>query len=225
VPLAPGAIVSVFGSQLADASGGASGLPLNSTLQGATVVIAGEPAPIFYASMGQINAAIPFDVTPNTSQQVLVTRDTTISVPVAVDVAPAEPAVFLAPVANAPNQGSIFAVRTTAGVQSTFLAGPSSPATAGDTLVIYCDGLGDVDQSIAPGAAAPGSPAAMTTDQPQVTIGNINSSVAFSGLTPGLVGVYQINAVVPAGVTAGDQVPVVVNISGQVSPAVTIAVK
>jgi uncharacterized protein (TIGR03437 family) len=225
VPLAPGAIVSVFGSQLADASGGASGLPLASTLQGATVVIAGEPAPIFYASTGQINAAIPFDVTANTSQQVLVTRDTTISVPVAVDVAPAEPAVFLAPVANGPNQGSIFAVRTTAGIQSTFLAEPSSPATAGDTLVIYCDGLGAVDQSIAPGAAAPASPAAKTTDQPQVTIGNINSSVAFSGLTPGLVGVYQINAVVPAGITAGDQVPVVVNISGQVSPAVTIAVK
>jgi uncharacterized protein (TIGR03437 family) len=41
--------------------------------QGATVVIAGEPAPIFYASNGQLNAAIPFDVTPNTSQQVLVT--------------------------------------------------------------------------------------------------------------------------------------------------------
>jgi uncharacterized protein (TIGR03437 family) len=45
--------------------------------------------------------------------------------------------------------------------------------------------------------------------------------VAFSGLTPGLVGVYQINGVVPA----ADQVPVVINISGQVSPAVTIAVK
>jgi len=200
-------------------------LPLSGTLQGATVVIAGEPAPIFYASNGQINAAIPFDVTPNTSQQVLVTRDTTISVPVPVDVAPSEPAVFLAPLANAPNQGSIFAVRTTSGVQSTFLAGPSSPATAGDTLVIYCDGLGAVDQTIAPGAASPVSPAAKTNDQPQVTIGNVNSPVAFSGLTPGLVGVYQINAVVPAGVTAGDQVPVVVNISGQVGPAVTIAVK
>jgi uncharacterized protein (TIGR03437 family) len=225
VPLAPGAIVSAFGSQLADASGGASGLPLSTTLQGATVVIAGEPAPIFYASNGQLNAAIPFDVMPNTSQQILVTRDTTISVPISVDVAPAQPAVFLAPVANAPNQGSIFAVRTTSSGQTSFLAGPSSPATAGDTLVIYCDGLGAVNQTIAPGAAAPASPAATTNDQPQVTIGGQTSTVAFSGLTPGLVGVYQINAVVPPGVTAGDQVPVVINISGQISPAVTIAVK
>lgn len=224
VPLAPGAIVSVFGTELADASGGASGLPLSSTLQGATVVIAGQLAPMFYASGGQLNAAIPLGVAPNTSQQVLVTRDTTISVPMSVDVAPAQPAVFLAPMATAPNQGSIFAVRTTSEGQTSFLAGPTSPAMPGDTLVIYCDGLGAVNQTVAPGAASP-SPAATTTAQPQVTIGGSPSTVEFSGLTPGLVGVYQINAVVPTGVTAGDQVPVVINISGQISPAVTIAVK
>jgi uncharacterized protein (TIGR03437 family) len=225
VPLAPGAITSLFGSQLADGSGGAAGLPLGSTLKGATVVIAGEPAPLFYASTGQINAAIPFDVAPNTSQQVLVTRDTTLSVPVEVDVAPSQPAVFLDPQTNAPNQGTIFAVRKGASGQTSFLAGPSSPATAGDTLVIYCGGLGGVNQTIAPGAGSPASPAAKTNDQPQVTVGGKTASVAFSGLTPGLVGVYQINAVVPAGVTPGDQVPVVINISGQTSPAVTIAVK
>jgi uncharacterized protein (TIGR03437 family) len=224
VPLAPGAIVSVFGADLADASGGASGLPLGSTLQGATVVIAGQPSPMFYASGGQLNAAIPLGVTPNTSQQVLVTRDTTISVPMSVVVAPAQPAVFLAPQATASNQGAIFAVRTTSTGQTSFLASPSSPATAGDTLVIYCDGLGAVNQTIASGAASP-TPAATTSGQPQVTIGGITSKVAFSGLTPGLVGVYQINAVVPTGVTTGDQVPVVINISGQVSPAATIAVK
>jgi uncharacterized protein (TIGR03437 family) len=224
VPLAPGAIVSVFGTDLADASGGASGLPLGSILEGATVVIAGQPSPMFYASSGQLNAAIPLGVTPNTSQQVLVTRDTTISVPMSVVVAPAQPAVFLAPVATAPNQGAVFAVRTTSTGQTSFLAGPSSPAMAGDTLVIYCDGLGAVNQTIAPGAASP-TPAATTTAQPQVTIGGAASTVAFSGLTPGLVGVYQINAVVPTGVTTGDQVPVVINISGQVSPAATIAVK
>ncbi len=225
VPLAPGAIISVFGSQLADGPGGAAGLPLGSTLKGATVVIAGEPAPLFYTSTGQVNAAVPFDVTPDTSQQVLVTRDTTISVPVEVDMASAQPAVFLNPQTSAPTQGTIFAVRKTSTGQSTFLAGPSSPATAGDTLVIYCAGLGGVNQTIAPGAASPGAPAAKTNDQPQVTIGNQSAALAFSGLTPGLVGVYQINAVVPAGVSPGDQVPVVINISGQTSPAVTIAVK
>lgn len=224
-PLAPGAIVSVFGNQLADGSGGAPGLPLASTLKGATMVIAGESAPLFYASSGQINAAIPFDVIPNTRQQVLVERDSTLSVPVEVDMAPAQPAVFLDPQPNAPNQGSIFAFRNTSSGQISFLASPKSPATAGDTLVIYSDGLGSVNQTIAPGAGSPTSPAAKTNDPPQVTIGGKTAAVSFSGLSPGLVGVYQINAVVPSGITPGDQVPIGIEISGQMSPAATIALK
>ncbi len=225
VPLSPGGIISLFGSQLADGSAGAAGLPLGSVLQGATVVIAGEAAPLFYASGGQINAVIPLDVTPNTSQQILVARDTTVSVPISVDVASSQPAVFLNPLSNAPRQGTVFAVRNTATGQSSFLAQASTPAAAGDTLVIYCAGLGAVDQTIAPGGGSPAAPAAKTKSQPQVTVGNQPASVQFSGLTPGLVGVYQINAVVPAGVAAGDQVPVVIGISGQTGPAVTIAVK
>ena len=225
VPLAPGAIISLFGSQLADGSATAASLPLANQLQGASVVIAGELSPLFFASSGQLNAALPLNVTPNTSQQILVTRDTAISVPVSVDVAPAQPAVFPNPVANAPNQGRIFAVTATSSGQSTFLAQPASPATAGDTLVIYCAGLGQVNQTIAPGAGSPASPVAKTNAQPQVTVGGQAASVTFSGLTPGLVGIYQVNAVAPGGVTAGDQAPVVLTIAGQVSPVVTIAVK
>jgi len=224
VPLSPGAIVSVFGAQLADGKAGAAGLPLNPVLEGASVVIAGEPAPLFYASDGQINAAIPLDITPDTSQQILVTRDTTVSVPMPVDVAPAQPAVFLNPVAGAPNQGAIFAVRNTSSGQSSFLAAPGSPATSGDTLVIYCAGLGGVNVAIPPGAASP-AVAAKTLATPQVTVGGAQANVAFSGLTPGLVSVYQINAVVPPVVTASDQTSVIIRISGQVSPPVTIAVK
>ena len=225
VPVSPGGIISVFGAQLANGTAGAASLPLDILLQGATVVIAGEAAPLFYTSDGQINAAVPFDIAPNTSQQVLVTRDTTVSVPISVDVASSQPAVFLNPVANAPSQGTIFAVRNTSKGQSSFLAQPSSPATSGDTLVIYCAGLGAVDQTIGPGAGSPTAPAAKTKDQPRVTVGGQPAAVQFSGLTPGLVGVYQVNAVLPAGVTAGDEVAVVISISGQTGPAVTIAVK
>jgi uncharacterized protein (TIGR03437 family) len=49
--------------------------------------------------------------------------------------------------------------------------------------------------------------------------------VAFSGLAPGFVGLYQIDASVPSGVTPGNQVPVVVTIAGVISPAVSIAVR
>ena len=57
------------------------------------------------------------------------------------------------------------------------------------------------------------------------TIGGKSAQVAFSGLTPGYAGLYQINAVVPAGITTGDAVPVVLSVEGQTSPPVTIAVR
>jgi len=57
-----------------------------------------------------------------------------------------------------------------------------------------------------------------------VTIGGQPAPVSFSGLTPGYPGLYQINAVVPSGVS-GDAVPVVVSVTGQTSPPVTMAVQ
>jgi uncharacterized protein (TIGR03437 family) len=58
-----------------------------------------------------------------------------------------------------------------------------------------------------------------------VRIGGMNAPVVFSGLSPEFVGVFQINATVPAGVTPGNQVPLVIEIGGRVSRNdVTIAV-
>jgi uncharacterized protein (TIGR03437 family) len=57
-----------------------------------------------------------------------------------------------------------------------------------------------------------------------VTIGNVQADVIFSGLAPGYVGLYQVNALVPAGVAAGSAVPVVISMGGASSNTVTIAV-
>ena len=45
------------------------------------------------------------------------------------------------------------------------------------------------------------------------------------GLVAGLVGLYQVNVTMPAGVTPGDAVPIVLTVAGQVSPAASIAVQ
>ncbi|MBZ5595662.1 MAG: hypothetical protein LAP39_25770 [Acidobacteriia bacterium] len=95
---------------------------------------------------------------------------------------------------------------------------------AGDVIVVYCAGLGTVTAPVASGAAAPADPLSRTVT-PVVTIGGLPAQVMFSGLTPGYAGLYQVNAVVPAGVTPGDDVPLVLTIAGQASPAVTIAVR
>jgi uncharacterized protein (TIGR03437 family) len=70
-----------------------------------------------------------------------------------------------------------------------------------------------------------GSPLILTVTQPPVTIGGRTAQVQFSGLAPGFVGVWQINALAPADVAPGNAVDLVVTASGQTSNTVTIAVQ
>jgi uncharacterized protein (TIGR03437 family) len=80
----------------------------------------------------------------------------------------------------------------------------ASPAVAGETLVIYLTGLGTVNNPPAAGQPAPLSPLSQTTVAPQGSICGLSASVAFSGLTPGYIGLYQINAVVANAELAGE---------------------
>jgi uncharacterized protein (TIGR03437 family) len=56
-----------------------------------------------------------------------------------------------------------------------------------------------------------------------VSIGGQNANVSFAGLTPTLVGLYQVNVTMPAGVTPGNAVPVMLTVAGQTGPAAIIA--
>jgi uncharacterized protein (TIGR03437 family) len=85
-------------------------------------------------------------------------------------------------------------------------------------------GLGAVTNQPADGAAAPSSSLARTSTTPRVTIGGVEANVTFSGLAPGFVGLYQVNAVVPVAAPAGSAVPVAISIGGVTSNTVTIAV-
>jgi len=77
------------------------------------------------------------------------------------------------------------------------------------------------------GEAAPasGNPLVLTQVQPTVTIGGKNARVLFSGMAPGYVGLWQINAEAPADVTSGPAVPLVISAGGVTSNTVTIAVE
>jgi uncharacterized protein (TIGR03437 family) len=47
----------------------------------------------------------------------------------------------------------------------------------------------------------------------------------FAGLAPEFAGLYQVNAIVPSGITPASDVPLVISVAGQTSAPVTIAVK
>jgi hypothetical protein len=107
------------------------------------------------------------------------------------------------------------------------LVDASNPAVPGTTVLqIFCTGLGPVTHQPPSGSPAPTSaPFAETMTTPTVTVGGIPAHVVFSGLAPGFVGEYQVNAQVPATVSGGNAVPVVISIGGITSNTVAIAVQ
>lgn len=219
-PAAPGSMIAIFGNKLAFSQASASA-PLPTTLGGSSVLLAGITIPLVYSSNGQLNGIVPFETSVNTTQQVIVSRGSSFSVPQPITVAAAAPGVFTKD-GSGTGQGLIFGTDASA-AQNT--ADPTHPVKAGDTVMILCTGLGQVSPAVATGGPAPLTPQSSAVNPVTVSIGGVTASVSFAGLTPGAAGIYQVNAVVPPGVSAGDQVPVVVNVAGQQSVPVTIAVR
>jgi uncharacterized protein (TIGR03437 family) len=222
VPIAPGGLITIYGQNLADGVGQSNGLPLPEQLNGTQVLLGNQRLPILYTNPGQLNVQVPYGVPVNTQYQLTVQRGDVLSVPQPLIVAQAQPGIFTVN-QQGTGQGSI--VRS----DGVTLAQPGTPASIGETVVIYCTGLGTVTPTVPEGVPAPIPPPLSKTDNPvTVTIGGEVATVNFSGLTPGNPGLYQINAVVPSGIVTGDAVPVVISVAGQTSPIdppVTMAVK
>ena len=93
-PLAPGSYITIYGKNLSLGSNIAPSLPLQTQLGGTQVILAGKALPLNYAGTGQINAIVPFDTPVNTTQQLLVQQNGSLSVPQPVVLSPAQPAIF-----------------------------------------------------------------------------------------------------------------------------------
>jgi uncharacterized protein (TIGR03437 family) len=205
--VAVGSYITIFGQNLGD-----SAQP-NAT----SVNLGNRSLALTYVSDGQLNAQVPYDLgAVNNDLPVVVRRGGAASVPTPVSIAPADPAIFTADQSGS-GQGAILNAIT--GV----LADANGPVKAGDIVAIYCTGLGQVDVKLNAGDVSPGSPLANTISKPTVLIGGQPAAVQFSGLAPGFVGLYQINAVVPAAVSPGPA-PVVINIAGQTTSKVVTLV-
>jgi len=217
-PLAPGTLVSIFGSRLSDTQGSANSLPLPTQLAGTVALIAGQSVPLIYSSDGQVNAILPAELAVNAPQLLTMRRGNRLSVPERLNIGTAEPAIF-----SASQSGSGQAAITLTGTRT--LAAPGTPVAAGGVIEIYAAGLGAVSPPVPAGTAAPSSPLSFTANTVAVTIGGVPANVLFAGLAPGFTGLYQLNVVVPPGVSPGDAVPVVLTVAGESSPPVTIAVQ
>ncbi len=211
-PLAPGAVVQIYGSNLAAGAAIAPSLPLPRNLGGTWVLIGGIAAPLFYVSPGQINAQVPFELAPGRQYQVQVNANGSIGAPEPFTLVPAAPALA------AQFSGAVIAQHA-----DYTLITDSAPARPGEYIAIYLAGLGMPDTSLADGAASPSAPLAHPATTPAVTINGNPVAITFCGLTPGAVGLYQINLQVPIDLPGGPAT-LVVSQSGLSSNAVTLPV-
>ena len=223
-PVAPGMLVSIFGSNLTAAGQlyEAGSYPLQTQMGGVTVTIGGELVPLYAVTPGQINAILPFDLPVNATLPLIVTYNNAVSAPEPVSLVASEPGIFTL-TQNGLGPGIVVLIHPDG---SQAIAGAANPASAGDILVIYCTGLGDVNPRGVAGSPAPVTPLAQAIDPVTVTLGGVNVPVSFAGPTPGYAGLYQVNATVPAGIAASQAAPLILTQSGRSSPsAVTIAVQ
>lgn len=207
--VAPGEYVSIFGTGLAPSQQQAQSFPLPTNLGGVQVTVNGVPAPLTFVSSNQINLIVPYGTSTNSFATFQVTNNGSASNQVTLYTNASSPGVFALT-----NNGGMFspgigpaAVTHADGS----LVTQSSPAKAGETLVLYATGLGAVTPAVGDGVAAPSNPLSNVVENILVEIQDSNSNFytaakpSFAGLTPGFAGLYQINFVMPSGVPSGLQ--------------------
>jgi uncharacterized protein (TIGR03437 family) len=231
--ISPGSYVSLYGSNLvdpdnlanpagdtADTTYTSGRLPL--TLDGVTVSFDAAaqgglsaislPGYVYFVSPGQVNVWVPYELAGYSSVQVKVTLSQGIfSNVMTVPVNTYTPAFLM-------NISGSLLISDARDNTTGALITTSNPATAGETLQLYCNGLGPVTNPPPSGSPAPVYPNMASTVNPvTVSIGGKNASVISAVLAPPWVGLYQVDVTVPSGLASGNQ-PVTVSVAGLQSP-------
>jgi adhesin/invasin len=212
---APGAIMTIFGTNFSDGVYQSSTYPLSTVLGQTSVSVDGIPAPLYYVSPTQINFQMPGAIRPPGGNVVVnnATSGSRASSSHAAAVNSVSPGLFVTTDKRASALNGDSTVHT-----------PATPIPAGGYVILYLTGEGAVAPAVTDGAAAPANPLSIINGAVAVTIGSKSAEVAFKGLAPGFAGLAQLNVIVPAGLAPGDQ-PVFVSIDGYASNVGLITVK
>jgi uncharacterized protein (TIGR03437 family) len=206
---APGMILSIYGTQLANSTAQAKQLPLPLSLAGVSATVNGFSAPLYYVSPGQVNLQVPYEAGAGSAVLAIDNNGQIASFPFTTRV-------------TAPG------LLNTAYDNSSGAPVSAAQAGGGEVLLLFVTGEGDVTPTLGTGA----TPSATITNPANLphsrlpltlTLGGVTVTPLFAGIPSGLAGATQIDFQVPAGVPAGTQ-PMVVTVGGVASPPVMLNV-
>lgn len=216
-PLPVGGIFSSFGTNLGRGSDSAGAIPLPRSLAGVSAKLAGRDLPLYFAADGQLNAQVPFDLPPGGTFPLVATVGGISSPPELVTLTKTQPGIF-----TVDSSGSGVGVITDAEGRP---VNGSNPASRGRVVVVYAAGLGMTIPPVASGEASPANPPARVVDAVTAFVGGIPATVEFAGLTPGLVGLYQVNVRIPDNAPVGEAVELYLEQNQVPSNRVTLAIR
>jgi uncharacterized protein (TIGR03437 family) len=197
--LAPATVAAAFGANLSTSPTGLlPGItPLPPQYQGTQLIVGGSVAPLYYISTGQLDVEIPAELRPQQQYPAVGVVNGALSLPITVTVVPVAPSVLDYQDGSAIAEHADFS-----------LVNSASPAHAGETIVIFLVGMGATNPAVGSGQVAPGSVPGSTlasaTVQPLVQVAGQTAKILYAGLTPGSVGLYQIDFTIPTTVSAGN---------------------
>jgi uncharacterized protein (TIGR03437 family) len=193
--VSPGELLTLYGTNLADSTVIASGIPFPTSLGNVQVMINGIAAPIYYVAPTQVSVIVPYEIT-SAIVQVQVVTDGNPSNTVTEYLNTTSAGVFSVP-AGGLGDGAVLH-------QDGSLVSAANPAQANETVSVFLTGLGSVNPGIDDGAPGPVSPLSNTVSTITAYIGGKQATLSYAGLAPQLAGLYQVNVTVPSGLTAGE---------------------
>ncbi len=218
-PVAPGSMAALFGTSLNDGSTVLFSSfdkdgKLLTTLGGASVLVNGVAAPMFYSTPGQLGFQVPFELATASTASVKVTIGGQTSAAITIPVDGLAPGLF----STSQNGKGEAAALHTDGVTPISTQKPAKP---NEVIVLFGTGLGLLTPALPTGHAAKNNSTALI---PTVTVDGKNADVQFTGAAPGFVGLNQVNIKIPPGTRSAPDIPIALSIGEKQSNTVTIAV-
>ncbi len=218
--IAPGELISIFGSNLGTAFEAAkavnNSLPL--ALGDTRVFVGGLQVPIAAVTANQVNVFAREGMQPGQTVDVIVQVDTAVSEPVSV---PVSATAFGLAAADSSGSGPGAILN-----QDTSINSAGNPAAPGTVVSLFGTGAGTLTPPLYAGPLVISTPYPLPSATIKVTIGGREAELIYAGSAPlQPYGVIQINARIPDGTPSGPQDVVVTAGDGPPSPPVTVAVR